>query len=177
MSSAEEQLHERETSGDSDAAVYVKQRRRRVEKVAQRVSAGKVRQMMTSAAGAAPACPAKQSNRVAPPGARPFLIAYPPLARWANLWSRLTALAPSQIPDELVASTGPYQGTTCITARQRSRFLLRPGRAVACPVAAAPAAASRNSFPQPGLVPGPEYTGQTCSGPGPSLCLWVAWGS
>src|SRR5215472_4898127 len=112
MSSAEEQLHERETSGDSDAAVYVKQRRRRVEKVAQRVSAGKVRQMMTSAAGAAPACPAKQSNRVAPPGARPFLIAYPPLARWANLWSRLTALGPSQILDELVASTGPHQGTT-----------------------------------------------------------------
>src|SRR5260370_22065802 len=70
---------------------YQGQRRRRVEKLAQRVSAGKGSMMMTSAGGAAQACPAarRASNLCRPSGAGNRVAVYPGLTPWANFLARL----------------------------------------------------------------------------------------
>src|SRR5260370_26999067 len=72
-------LQEPETLSDADTRDHQEQRRRRVKKVAQRVSAGKGSIMMTSAGGAAQACRAVQrpSNLCRPSGAGTVFCALP----------------------------------------------------------------------------------------------------
>jgi hypothetical protein len=48
---------------------------------------------MTSAGGAAPGCPARPSNRVAPPGLDTVFSVYPGLTPWATFLTRLAALS------------------------------------------------------------------------------------